>query len=190
MPPSLGQRLTQPPAPAAPAELNRSWPLDVRHTVRSAARSHTRGTACTWSAPNYTAPKHPALRHRLAKHPRIQLRFSLTSGSWVTKSKTSPGSSSPDKGSRGTFTSVEDLVAAIGTFIDGWNERCQPAVWTNPGTARDGDPGQDERQAGHRQTDPLLRRARSRSRPGHDAHRGHGSRTWRVTRTHQNLIGY
>jgi hypothetical protein len=70
------------------------------------------------------------LRHRLAKHPRIQLRFSLTSGSWVTKSKTSPGSSSPDKGSRGTFTSVEDLVAAIGTFIDGWNERCQPAVWT------------------------------------------------------------
>ena len=60
----------------------------------------------------------------------------------------------------------------------------------NPGTARDGDPGQDERQAGHRQTDPLLRRARSRSRPSHDAHRGHGSRTWRVTRTHQNLIGY
>jgi hypothetical protein len=130
------------------------------------------------------------LRHRLAKHPRIQLRFSLTSGSWVTKSKTSPGSSSPDKGSRGTFTSVEDLVAAIGTFIDGWNERCQPAVWTNPGTARDGDPGQDERQAGHGQTDPLLRRARSRRRPGHDAHCGHGSRTWRVTRTHQNPIGY
>jgi hypothetical protein len=96
------------------------------------------------------------LRHRLAKHPRIQLRFSLTSGSWVTKSKTSPGSSSPDKGSRGTFTSVEDLVAAIGTFIDGWNERCQPAVWTNPGTARDGDPGQDERQAGHGQTDPFF----------------------------------
>ena len=31
---------------------------------------------------------------------------------------------------RGTFTSVKDLVAAIGTFIDGWNGRCQPFVWT------------------------------------------------------------
>ena len=31
---------------------------------------------------------------------------------------------------RGTFTSVTDLVAATGTFIDGWNERCQPFVWT------------------------------------------------------------
>ena len=30
----------------------------------------------------------------------------------------------------GTFTSVKDLIAAIGTFIDGWNERCQPFVWT------------------------------------------------------------
>ncbi len=31
---------------------------------------------------------------------------------------------------RGTFTSVKDLVNAIGAFIDGWNERCQPFVWT------------------------------------------------------------
>jgi hypothetical protein len=31
---------------------------------------------------------------------------------------------------RGTFTSVKDLVAAIGTFIDGWNERCEPFTWT------------------------------------------------------------
>ena len=31
---------------------------------------------------------------------------------------------------RGTFTSVKELIAAIGTFIDGWNDRCQPFVWT------------------------------------------------------------
>ena len=31
---------------------------------------------------------------------------------------------------RGTFTSVKDLIAAIETFIDGWNERCEPFVWT------------------------------------------------------------
>ena len=31
---------------------------------------------------------------------------------------------------RGTFTCVKDLIAAIETFIDGWNERCQPFIWT------------------------------------------------------------
>ncbi|MGB8389489.1 MAG: IS630 family transposase, partial [Mycobacterium sp.] len=31
---------------------------------------------------------------------------------------------------RGTFTSVHDLVIAISTFIDGWNERCHPFTWT------------------------------------------------------------
>ena len=31
---------------------------------------------------------------------------------------------------RGTFTSVKDLIAAIGAFIDGWNERCEPFSWT------------------------------------------------------------
>jgi len=31
---------------------------------------------------------------------------------------------------RGTFIFVKDLVAAIATFIDGWNQRCKPFVWT------------------------------------------------------------
>jgi hypothetical protein len=31
---------------------------------------------------------------------------------------------------RGTFTPVKDLIARIGQFIDGWNDRCQPFAWT------------------------------------------------------------
>ncbi|HLL65529.1 MAG TPA: IS630 family transposase, partial [Micromonosporaceae bacterium] len=31
---------------------------------------------------------------------------------------------------RGTFPTVKDLVAAIRRFIDGWNERCHPFIWT------------------------------------------------------------
>lgn len=31
---------------------------------------------------------------------------------------------------RGTFTSVPDLIGAIRAFIDAYNERCQPFVWT------------------------------------------------------------
>ena len=31
---------------------------------------------------------------------------------------------------RGTFGSVRELIDAITRFIDGWNERCEPFVWT------------------------------------------------------------
>jgi hypothetical protein len=31
---------------------------------------------------------------------------------------------------RGTFRSVKELNAKIRTFIDGWNDRCHPFVWT------------------------------------------------------------
>jgi hypothetical protein len=31
---------------------------------------------------------------------------------------------------RGTFHNVEDLETAIGTYIDGWNERAHPFTWT------------------------------------------------------------
>jgi hypothetical protein len=33
---------------------------------------------------------------------------------------------------RGTYTSVKDLIARIGQFIDGWNDGCQPFTWTKP----------------------------------------------------------
>ena len=31
---------------------------------------------------------------------------------------------------RGTFGSVRELVDAIRGFIEGWNDRCEPFVWT------------------------------------------------------------
>ncbi len=31
---------------------------------------------------------------------------------------------------RGSFDSVRQLTAAIGRFIDGWNDRCEPFTWT------------------------------------------------------------
>jgi hypothetical protein len=31
---------------------------------------------------------------------------------------------------RGSFGSVRELIEAITKFIDGWNERCEPFVWT------------------------------------------------------------
>jgi hypothetical protein len=31
---------------------------------------------------------------------------------------------------RGSFTSVKDLVSAIGAFIDHWNDHPRPSAWT------------------------------------------------------------
>jgi hypothetical protein len=35
---------------------------------------------------------------------------------------------------RGDFASVQELVAAIGRFRDGWNQRCQPFAWARTPT--------------------------------------------------------
>jgi hypothetical protein len=48
---------------------------------------------------------------------------------------------------RGTYRSVKDLTTAIETYIDGWNERCQPFTWTKPSTKSS--PGQQEVKEHH-----------------------------------------
>ncbi len=79
---------------------------------------------------NYATHKHPAVRAWLGKHPRITLHFTPTSGSWLNLVEIFFGIITRQAIRRGNFTSVKDLIAAIETFIDGWNERCQPFVWT------------------------------------------------------------
>jgi hypothetical protein len=66
----------------------------------------------------------------LAKNPRVILHFTPTSGSWLNMVEIFFGIITRQTIRRGTYTSVKDLIAAIGIFIDGWNDRCQPFVWT------------------------------------------------------------
>jgi hypothetical protein len=66
----------------------------------------------------------------LARNPRITLHFTPTSGSWLNMVEVFFGIITRQAIRRGTFTSVKDLIAAIKTFIDGWNERYQPLTWT------------------------------------------------------------
>jgi transposase len=79
---------------------------------------------------NYATHKHPNVKAWLAKHPRITLHFTPTSGSWMNMVEIFFGIITRQAIRRGTFTSVKDLIAAIKAFIDGWNERCQPFIWT------------------------------------------------------------
>ena len=79
---------------------------------------------------NYGTHNHPDVRAWLAKHPRITLHFTPTSGSWLNLAEVFFSIITRQAIRRGSFTSVTDLIAAIETFIDGWNDRCHPFTWT------------------------------------------------------------
>jgi len=81
-------------------------------------------------ADNYATHKHPNVKAWLERNPRVTIHFTPTSGSWLNMVEIFFGIITRQAIGRGTFTSVKDLIAAIETYIDGWNERCQPFVWT------------------------------------------------------------
>ena len=79
---------------------------------------------------NYGTRNHPDVRAWLAKHPRVILHFTPTSGSWLNLVEVFFSIITRQAIRRGTFASVKDLIAAIEAFIDGWNDRCHPFTWT------------------------------------------------------------
>jgi hypothetical protein len=79
---------------------------------------------------NYHTHKHPEINAWLAKHPRITLHFTPTSGSWLNLVEVFFGIITRQAIRRGSFDSVRELVTAIRAFIEGWNERCHPFTWT------------------------------------------------------------
>ncbi len=79
---------------------------------------------------NYATHKHPKVKAWLAANPRIQVHFTPTSGSWLNLVEVWFGIIERQAIHRGTFRSVRDLMIKIRAFINGWNDRCQPFVWT------------------------------------------------------------
>jgi transposase len=79
---------------------------------------------------NYATHSHPNVKKWLARNPRITLHFTPTGASWMNLVEIFFGIITRQAIRRGTFTSVADLIDAIRTFIDGYNQRCQPFAWT------------------------------------------------------------
>jgi transposase len=79
---------------------------------------------------NYAAHKRVEVRRWLQANPRVQVHFTPTSGSWLNLVEVWFGIIERQAIRRGTFGSVKDLNAKIRAFIDGWNDRCHPFVWT------------------------------------------------------------
>jgi len=79
---------------------------------------------------NYATHKRVEVRDWLAAHPRIKVHFTPTSGSWLNLVEVWFGIIERQAIHRGTFGSVRDLNAKMRAFIDGWNDRCHPFIWT------------------------------------------------------------
>lgn len=79
---------------------------------------------------NYSAHKHANVKKWLAAHPRIVVHFTPTHASWMNLVEVWFGIVERQAIRRGVFTSVKDLNAKIRAFIDGWNPRAHPFVWT------------------------------------------------------------
>ena len=99
--------------------------------LRKVAAAHP-GTDQHVVLDNYGTHKHPEVRKWLAKpaNQRITLHFTPTGCSWLNMVEIFFGIITRQAIRRGTFTSVKDLTAAIGRFIDAYNDRCQPFTWT------------------------------------------------------------
>jgi len=79
---------------------------------------------------NYHTHKHDDINQWLQRHPRITLHFTPTSGSWLNLVEVFFGIITRQAIRRGSFDNVKELIAAIRAFIDGYNERCRPFIWT------------------------------------------------------------
>jgi transposase len=79
---------------------------------------------------NYAAHKHAAVTAWLATHPRFVVHFTPTHASWMNLVEAWFGIVERQAIRRGVVKSVKDLTTKIRAFIDGWNPRAQPFVWT------------------------------------------------------------
>jgi transposase/transposase-like protein len=81
---------------------------------------------------NYATHKRPEIKQWLANNPRIHLHFTPTSGSWLNLVEVWFSLIERQAIHRGSFPSVRDLMIKIRAFINGWNDRCHPFIWTKP----------------------------------------------------------
>jgi transposase len=79
---------------------------------------------------NYGTHKHAAVTTWLKRHPRFVCHFVPTSSSWLNLVERWFGELTSKRIRRGSFGSVDDLKLAIDEFLNAWNEKPKPFVWT------------------------------------------------------------
>jgi len=81
-------------------------------------------------ADNYATHKHPKVQKWLARHPRFHVSFTPISSSWLNMVERFFRDLTQNRLRRGVFRDVEELIMAIGDYIDKHNKNPKPFVWT------------------------------------------------------------
>lgn len=81
-------------------------------------------------ADNYATHKHPKVQRWLDRHPRFHMHFTPTSSSWLNMVERFFRDLTEKRIRRGVFRDVEDLIMAIGDYIDHHNRDPKPFIWT------------------------------------------------------------
>jgi hypothetical protein len=89
---------------------------------------------------NHAPHKHAKVRRWLAGRHGFHAHYTPTYASWLNQVEIWFNIITQRAIRRGTFRSVGDLVAKIDDFVQQYNRRCRPFVWT---AMVDPDPGQD-----------------------------------------------
>ena len=84
---------------------------------------------------NYATHKTPEVKDWLDKHPRFKLHFTPTSASWLNLVERFFAEITARRIRRGSYSSVDDLEAAIYDHLARHNEKPKPFRWTK--TAED-----------------------------------------------------
>jgi transposase len=73
-------------------------------------------------ADNYATHKHAKVQRWLKRHPRFHVHFTPTSSSWLNMVERFFRDLTQNRLRRGIFRDVEELIMAIGDYIDRHNE--------------------------------------------------------------------
>jgi len=79
---------------------------------------------------NYATHKHPRVQHWLEKHERFHVHFTPTSASWLNMIERFFRDLTDKRIRRGVFQDLEQLIMAIGQYIDKHNANPKPFIWT------------------------------------------------------------
>jgi len=95
-------------------QLIRAYPRRQLHVVLDNSSTHSTPEVNTW----------------LKRHRRVHFHFTPTSASWMNMVEIWFSILTTQQVRRGVYHDVPELIAAIETFIDGYNQHAQPFVWT------------------------------------------------------------
>jgi transposase len=79
---------------------------------------------------NYGTHKTPEVQSWLKKHPRFVCHFVPTSSSWLNMVERWFRELTNKAIRRGVFRNVPELEKAIAEYLDSWNEKPRPFIWT------------------------------------------------------------